>query len=151
MLYEFMWYLFKYTNIWLILKYFPNLLTCLWYILMKNHYCFCSVAQACLTLCKPMGCSTPGFPIFHHLLELPQIRIHWVGDALQPSCPLLSPSSPAVLLGSLTLLLSTQVPFPNKISCFVSTCVSSDNSFPSIRQEPSFRPWKGSPFLQHYH
>ena len=37
---------------------------------------------------------------------------------------------------------------PNKISCFVSTCVSSDNSFPSVRQEPSFGPWKGSPFLQ---
>ena len=36
----------------------------------------------------------------------------------------------------------------NKISCFVSTRVSSDNSFPSVRQEPSFRPWKGSPFLQ---
>ena len=54
-----------------------------------------------------------------------------------------------LFLGSLTLLLSTQVPFPNKISCFVSTCVSSDNSFLSVRQEPSFRPWKGSPFLQH--
>ena len=36
----------------------------------------------------------------------------------------------------------------NKISCFVSTCVSLDNSFPSVRQEPSFGPWKGSPFLQ---
>ena len=59
------------------------------------------------------------------------------------------PCGRAVLLGSLTLLLSTQLPFPNKISCFVSTCVSSDNSFPSLRQEPSFRPWKGSPFLQH--
>ena len=54
----------------------------------------------------------------------------------------------AVLLGSLTVLLSTQVPFPNKISCFVSTCASSDNSFPSVRQEPSFGPWKGSLFLQ---
>ena len=58
------------------------------------------------------------------------------------------PHSKAVLLVSLTLLLSTRVPFPNKISCFVSTCVSSDNSFPSVRQEPSFGPWKGSPFLQ---
>ena len=48
----------------------------------------------------------------------------------------------------LTLLLSTQVPFPNKISCFVSACVSLDNSFPSVRQEPSFGPWKGSVFLQ---
>ena len=58
------------------------------------------------------------------------------------------PRGRAVLLGSLTLLLSTQVPFPNKISCFVSTCVSSDNSFPSVRQEPSFGACKGSPFLQ---
>ena len=40
------------------------------------------------------------------------------------------------------------MPFPNKISCFVSTCVSSDNLFPSVRQEPSFGPWKGSLFLQ---
>ena len=40
------------------------------------------------------------------------------------------------------------MPFPNKISCFVSTCVSLDNSFPSVRQEPSFGPWKGSAFLQ---
>ena len=53
-----------------------------------------------------------------------------------------------IIQGSLTLLLSTQVPFPNKISCFVSTCASSDNSFPSVRQEPSFGPWNGSAFLQ---
>ena len=59
-----------------------------------------------------------------------------------------NPRLRAVLLGSLTLLLSTRVPFPNKISCFVSTCVSLDNSFPSVRQEPNFGPWKGSPFLQ---
>ena len=44
--------------------------------------------------------------------------------------------------------LSTRVPFPNKISCFVSTYVSLDNSFPSVRQEPRFGPWKGSPILQ---
>ena len=59
-----------------------------------------------------------------------------------------SHASRGVLLGSLTLLLSTRVPFPNKISCFVSICVSWDNSFPSVRQEPSFGPWKGPPFLQ---
>ena len=58
------------------------------------------------------------------------------------------PCDRAVLLGSFTLLLSTWVPFPNKISCFASMCVSSDNSFPSVRQEPGFGPWKGSPFLQ---
>ena len=53
----------------------------------------------------------------------------------------------SLLLGSLTLLLSTRVPFPNKISCFVSTCVSLDNSFLSVRQECTLGPWKGSPFL----
>ena len=61
------------------------------------------------------------------------------------------PHGRAVLLGSLTLLLCTRVPFTNKVSCFVSTCVSLDNSFPSVRQEPSFGPWKGSPFLQQSH
>ena len=46
---------------------------------------------------------------------------------------------PWAALGSLTLVLSAQVPFPKKISCFVSTCVFLDNSFPSVRQEPTFR------------
>ena len=58
------------------------------------------------------------------------------------------PHRRAALLGSLTLLLATWVPLPNKVSFFVSTCVSSDNSFPSVRQEPPFRPWKVSPFKQ---
>ena len=40
------------------------------------------------------------------------------------------------------------VPFRNRISCFVSRCVSSDKSLPSVRQEPTFKPWKGSLFLQ---
>ena len=53
-----------------------------------------------------------------------------------------------VLLGSLALLLSTRASFPNKISCFVSAHVFLDNSFPSVRQEPSLGPWMGSPFLQ---
>ena len=58
-----------------------------------------------------------------------------------------SDSGRAVLLSSLTPLLSTWEPLPNKVSCFVSTCISSDNSFPSVRQEPTLRPWKGSLFL----
>ena len=47
----------------------------------------CSVALSCLTLCDPMDCSTPGFPVLHHLPELAQTHVHWVGDAIQPSCP----------------------------------------------------------------
>ena len=56
---------------------------------------FSSVAQACPTLCNPMNCRTPGFPIHHQLLELAQIHIHWVDDAILPSHPWSSPSPPA--------------------------------------------------------
>ena len=51
---------------------------------------FSSVTHLCLTLCDPMGCSTPGFPVHHQLLELIQTYIHQVGDAIQPSQPLSS-------------------------------------------------------------
>ena len=53
-----------------------------------------SVAQSCLTLCNPMDCSTPGFPVHHQLLEFAQTHVHGVSDAIKPSHPLLSPSSP---------------------------------------------------------
>ena len=53
---------------------------------------FSSVAQLCLTLCDPMDCSMPDFPVHHQLPELVQIHINWVGDAIQPSRPLSSPS-----------------------------------------------------------
>ena len=51
---------------------------------------FSSVAHSYLTLGDPMDCSMPGFPVFHHLLELAQTHVHWVGDAMQPSDPLSS-------------------------------------------------------------
>ena len=63
---------------------------------MKMH--FTSVAQACPTLCNSMDFSTPGFPVHHQLLELTQTHAHRVGDAIQPSHPLLSPSAPALNL-----------------------------------------------------
>ena len=56
---------------------------------------FSSVAQSCLTLRDPMNCSTPGLPVHHQLLEFTQTHVHWVSDAIQPSHPLSSPSSPA--------------------------------------------------------
>ena len=52
-----------------------------------------SVTQSCPTLCYPMDCSMPGFPVHHHLLEFTQTQVHWLGDAIQPSHPLLSPFS----------------------------------------------------------
>ena len=56
---------------------------------------FSSVAQSCPTLCAPMNCSTPGLPVHHQLPEFTQTHVHWVSDAIQPSHPLSSPSSPA--------------------------------------------------------
>jgi len=56
---------------------------------------FSSFAQSCPTLCDPMDCSTPGFPVHHQLPELAQTHVHWVNDATQPSRPLSSPSPPA--------------------------------------------------------
>ena len=59
---------------------------------------FSSVAQLCPALCDLMNCSTPGLPVHHQLPEPTQTRVHWVGDAIQSSHPLLSPSPPALNL-----------------------------------------------------
>ena len=56
---------------------------------------FSSVTQLCPTLYNRMDCSTPGFPVHHQLLELAQTHVHQVGDAIQPSHPLSSPSPSA--------------------------------------------------------
>ena len=56
---------------------------------------FSSVAQSCPTLCDPMNCGTPGLPVHHQLPEFTQTHVHRVGDAIQPSHPLFSPSPPA--------------------------------------------------------
>ena len=59
---------------------------------------FSSVAQSCPTLCDPMGCSTPSFPVHHRLPEFTQTHVHQVGDAIQPSHPLSCPSPPVFSL-----------------------------------------------------
>ena len=56
---------------------------------------FSSVAQFCLTLCDPIDCSMPGFPVYHQLPELSQTHVHWVSDTIQPSHALSSPSPSA--------------------------------------------------------
>ena len=61
----------------------------------------------CLILCNPMDCSTPGFPVHHQLPELDQTCVHWVSDAIQPSYPLSSPSSPTFIFSSIRV-------FPNE-------------------------------------
>ena len=61
----------------------------------KGSIQFSSVAQSYLTLCDPMNRSTPGLPIHQQLPEFTQTHLHRVGDAIQPSHPLSSPSPPA--------------------------------------------------------
>ena len=61
---------------------------------MEICCCCCLVAKPCLTLCNPMLCSTPGFPVHNQLPEFAQTQVHPVGDAIQPSHPLYCPLLP---------------------------------------------------------
>ena len=88
-------------------EYWPLLIT---YLLPAR---FSSVAQSCLTLCNPMDRSIPGFPVHHQLLKLIQTPVHWVGDAIQPSHPLLSPSP----------LLPSVIPSIKVFSSVLALCI----------------------------
>ena len=55
--------------------------------------CCCSVTKLCPILCNPIDCSMADLPVPHHLPEFAQVHVHWIGDAIQPSRLLLSPSS----------------------------------------------------------
>ena len=82
-----------------------------------------SIAQSWLTLCDPMDCSTPGLPIHHHQLpEFTQTHIHWVGDAIQPSHLLSSPSPPPSIFPSIKVFSNKSV-LPISIGASASTSV----------------------------
>ena len=94
------------TNAWSMLKLMSielvmpsnHLILChhtlmLWAVFFFTNI-FSSVAQSCPNLGNPMDCSMPNFPVPHQLLELAQTHVHQVGDAIQPSHPLTSPSPP---------------------------------------------------------
>jgi len=68
--------------------------------------CCCSVAQLCPTLCDPMDCSMPGFPVPYHLPEFAQTHVHWVDDTIQPSHPLFLPSPSASIFPSIRVFSS---------------------------------------------
>ena len=65
-----------------------------WCTVWNSTFSFSSVTQLRPTLCNPMDCSMPGFPVHHQLPELAQTHVHWVGDAIPPSHPLSSPFLP---------------------------------------------------------
>ena len=71
---------------------------------------YCSDTQSCLTLCDPMDCSTPGFPVLHQLPELAQTCVHQVSDAIQPSHSLSSsPCPPTFNLSSIRVFSNQSV------------------------------------------
>ena len=85
----------------ILLKYSWFTMLCSWctakgfsYTHTHTHIQFSSVTQSCPTLCNPMDCSMPGFPVYQQLLELAQTHVHQVHDATQQSHSLLSPSPP---------------------------------------------------------
>ena len=59
----------------------------------SKTFCCCLVAKLGPTLCDPINCSMPGSSVLYYLPEFAQIHVHWVGDAIQPSHPLLPPFS----------------------------------------------------------
>ena len=73
------------------------------------HVQFSSVTHLYPTLCDPMNCSMPGFPVHHQLQEFTQSHVHWVGDAIQPTHPLSSPSPPAFNIPSIRVFSSELV------------------------------------------
>ena len=64
------------------------------FYIFSNRFIFSSVTQSCPTVCSLMDCSTPGIPVHHQLPEFTQTHVHWVGDTIQSSQPLSSPSPP---------------------------------------------------------
>ena len=69
--------------------------SCIQLTFAEQFFVHFSVVHSCPTLCNSMDRSTPGFPVLHYFLEFAQTHVHWVSDAIQPSCPLSSPCPPA--------------------------------------------------------
>ena len=65
-----------------------------WY-LWAYHYVVVQLLSH-VRLCNPMECSTPGFPVLHHLTEFAQTHVHWISNVIQPSCLLSTTSPPAI-------------------------------------------------------
>ena len=92
---------------------------------------------SCVQLCHPMDCSAPGFPILHQLPKLAQTHVHLVGDAIQPSHPLSSPSPPSCNL------------FPASGSCPVSQFFTSGGQNIGVSASTSVLPMKIQERVRH--
>ena len=102
------------------------------YLSIQMSICwFCSVAKPYLTLCDPMNCSTPGFPVLHYSPEFTQTPVHWVDDAIKPSHPL----SPLLLLPSIfpsIRVFSTLSALCLRCSKYWSFSISPSNKYPGL-------------------
>ena len=100
---------------------------------ISSASCCHSVTKLCPTLCDPMDCSTPGFPVLHYLPEFAQSHVHWGSDAIQPSRPLLPPFLLPSILLSLKIFsneLTPRIRWPKYWSFSVSP--SSEGWFPLV-------------------
>ena len=101
---------------------------------LHYHFSLSSVTQSCPTLCDPMDCSTPGFPVHHQLPELAQIHVYWVSDAIQPSHPLSSPSPPTINLSQCQGLFQW-VSSSHQVATvleFQTVCISPSNEYSAL-------------------
>ena len=96
---------------------------------LLHHISISSVTQSCQTLCDPMDCSMPGFPVHHQHPELAQIRVHPVCDVIQPSHSLLSSSLPAFNLSQHQGLFQRVLPFPTRQNLILSFIYSVNLNF----------------------
>ena len=100
----------------------------------RSWECCCSVAQLCPTLCDPMDCRMPGFPVLHYLTEFAQAHVYWVSDTIQPSHPLSYPSPPAFSLsqdqGLFQWVSSSNIWWPKYWSFSLS--ISPSNEHPGL-------------------
>ena len=105
---------------------------------------FSSVAQSCPTLCDPMNCNTPGLPVHHQLPEFTQTHALRVGDAIQPSHPLSSPSPPAHIVKGFGIVNKTEIDAFLELSCFFNDPPDIGNliSCPSAFSKSSLNMWK---------
>ena len=93
-----------------------------------------AAVQLCLTFCNPMDCSTPGFPVLHHLPELVQIHVHWVSDAINHlilcHLPLLPAICPSITVFSNDSALLIRWPKYWSFSFSISLLMNNQDWFP---------------------
>ena len=110
-----------------------NRFLCPWNFPGKNTGVeFSSVIYWCPTLCNPMNCSMPGLPVHHQLLETTQTHVHWVGDAIQTSHPLLSPSPALNLSQHQGLFQCVSSPHQGPEYWSFSFNISPSNEYPGL-------------------